>query len=170
MCLYVPPTHKGFMMSEEKSTLTDLEDLLAQDDKVSDAYLDQETFHKELDFAFHLIDQEQQKRMYLKTIGLALCILSLFLPSSTRHFMIFSFLMGALISLECSIKMKINEYQWLYDWVCVQRLTGDNSLKYNLDNNRFTSYGFDYAQLLDFESIPFFLMLWSNLAIFYFIG
>lgn len=170
MCLYVPPTHKGFMMSEEKSTIDELQEILEQDDQLSDAYMDQEAFHKELDFAFNLIEREQSKRLYMKMIATTLVILSLFLPSDKQHFLIFTFLFVSLLGLECSIKAKICEYKWLYDWICVQRLTGDNSLRYNLDSNRFSSYGFDYVDLLDFESIPFYLLLWTNIAIFHFIG
>ena len=145
----------------EKEFLDELKEFIDQGEQ-PDAYMDQESFHKELDFAFSLIERTEQNRMWYKTFAVAMLITSMIVPSTYQIQFCMTFGLLTLLGLECHAKVRLDRLHWLYDTTVVKRMTDDTSGKYNLNLSQVSYFDFSWIPLFDFDTIPFFLLIWAT--------
>lgn len=150
----------------------EIDALLNEEQQLSDAYLEQEAFHKELDLAFQLMESEQARRFNLKQSSFVLLIvclggLGMDSMSKTQLFLMYTICQSAILTLDCMGALKANRYRWLYEWTCIQRQSGDNTLRYNLNANRFIGYESALVSLLEFDCVPFYVVLWLSTSLFF---
>lgn len=139
-----------------------------EEQQLSDAYLEQESFHRELEMIFHLLDKEAEYRLRMKQVAILLfiaCCATLHAHVANASYVLFVYSFGllAVFGLEVSSLVKIWHYNCQYDLLCVSRQTGDKNTKYLINPKHFPFVEYELVDLLAFDNLPFYLILWLSL-------
>lgn len=137
-------------------------DLDLPPDADADAYLAQESLHKEIDLIQDTMHSLETRRIFVKLSHVLFYAAFLFVSKSTDTpaDAIFGFITItiALAYLDARLFILIQRYGWLYDWTLINRQLGESTLRYNLSHSRFEGYESEWVHLLDYTCIPFYIV------------
>jgi len=137
-------------------------DLPPEADADADAYLAQESLHKEIDIIQDTMHSLETRRIFVKLSHVLFYAAFLFVSKSTHTpaDALFGFITItiALAYLDARLFILIQRYGWLYDWTLINRQLGESTLRYNLSHSRFEGYESEWVHLLDYTCIPFYII------------
>ena len=138
------------------------EDLDLPPEADDDAYLAQESLHKEIDLIQDTMHSLETRRIFVKLSHVLFYAAFLFVSKSTDTpaDAIFGFITItiALAYLDARLFILIQRYGWLYDWTLINRQLGESTLRYNLTHTRFEGYESEWVHLFDYTCIPFYIV------------
>ena len=138
------------------------EDLDLPPEADDDAYLAQESLHKEIDLIQDTMHSLETRRIFVKLSHVLFYAAFLFVSKSTDTpaDALFGFITItiALAYLDARLFILIQRYGWLYDWTLINRQLGESTLRYNLTHTRFEGYESEWVHLFDYTCIPFYIV------------